>query len=58
MIDEALRLIEKAPLTAAETTETTVVQWLTKDNLHGDFAAGWTGYPDYEQKFKTLWQVG
>jgi ribose transport system substrate-binding protein len=58
MIDEALRLLQHAPLTAAETTGTTVVQWLTADNLHGDFSAGWTGYPDYQQKFKTLWQVG
>lgn len=58
MIDEALRLVQSAQLTTAEATGTTVVQWLTADNLHGDFAAGWTGYPDYQQKFKALWQVG
>lgn len=57
MVDEAARLIEKAPLSGAESQSLVPVQWLTSSNLHGDIAQGWTGYPDYAARFKKLWNV-
>lgn len=58
MVDEAARLIQKAPLTPAEQQSFVPLQWLSKDNINFDIQNGWTGYPDYPARFKKLWSVG
>lgn len=57
MVDEASRLILKAPLSDLEKQQIVPVQWLTSDNLHGDMSKGWTGYPDYADRFAKLWST-
>ena len=55
MVDEAARLLLKAPLSSLENQEIVPVQWLIEANLHGATSAGWTGYPDYAARFTQLW---
>jgi ribose transport system substrate-binding protein len=55
MVDEAARLILKAPLSSLENQEIVPVQWLTAGNLPGTLSADWTGYPDYAARFAQLW---
>ncbi len=58
LVDEAARLILKAPLSAQEQQSFVPTQWLTADNLQGaDISKGWTGYPDYVSRFTKLWTV-
>lgn len=56
IVDEAARLVLKAPLTASETQQAAVVQWLDKSNISSvDVSKLWTGYADYESRFRKLW---
>jgi ribose transport system substrate-binding protein len=55
MVDEAARLILKAPLSTLENQEIVPVQWLTPGNLHGNPSADWSGYPGYAARFTQLW---
>lgn len=54
-VDELLRLIEKAPLSAAETQGLVPVRWVTASNLTGDVSQGFYAYPDYVSRFTKLW---
>ena len=56
MVDEAARLLLKAPLSSLENQEIVPVQWLTSANLHGNVSVGWSGYPDYATRFTQLWK--
>ncbi|MFJ2160537.1 substrate-binding domain-containing protein [Streptomyces sp. NPDC087856] len=58
MVDQAARLLLKAPLTPAEQKSFVPVQWLSKDNTDFDISKPWTGYPDYADRFTKLWSVG
>ncbi|WP_134765176.1 substrate-binding domain-containing protein [Nocardioides sp. 1609] len=58
MVDEAARLAIGDPLTAVEQEQFVPIQWLDADSLSGDLSLGWTGYPDYAERFSTLWNVG
>lgn len=44
----------QAPAQGAKADEL-VRQLLTAQNLKGNMNQGWTGYPDYEARFKALW---
>jgi 3-oxoacid CoA-transferase subunit A len=50
MVDEAARLLLKAPLSALENQEIVPVQWLTAANLHGSTSAGGAGIPAFYTK--------
>jgi ribose transport system substrate-binding protein len=55
-VDEAARQILHEPLTAGEKSGIPVLQFLTKQKLAGDNPSqGWTGYPDFPQRFSKLW---
>jgi ribose transport system substrate-binding protein len=54
-MDAAVRLATGQPLTAAETTGAVPIQLLTKRDITFDVSHGWTGYPDFQQRFAKLW---
>jgi ribose transport system substrate-binding protein len=58
-MDAAARLIEHEPLSPAEQNKTALVnQFLTqKDVTPTVLKLGWTGYPDFAQRFGKLWGV-
>jgi len=58
MVDEAARLILKAPLTGGERQSAVPIQWLSKDNINFDIQNGWTAYPDFTTRFTKFWNVG
>jgi len=58
MVDEAARLILKAPLTEQEQKSYVPIQWLTKNNTNFDVQNGWIAYPDYADRYKKFWSVG
>jgi ribose transport system substrate-binding protein len=58
MVDEAARLLLKAPLTQDEQQSFVPIQWLDKGNIGFNIQQGWTGYPDYAIRFAKLWHVG
>jgi ribose transport system substrate-binding protein len=35
-----------------------VIQFLTGEDIKGDASRGWTGYPDFAERFMKLWQGG
>jgi len=35
-----------------------VIQFLTGEDIKGDPSRGWTGYPDFAERFANLWQGG
>jgi hypothetical protein len=39
----------------AAVNDDVVVQFLTAKNLKGDVTYGWSGYPDYVERFKAIW---
>ena len=57
MIDEAARLLMKAPLSDAQAQGLVPVQWLNSGNVTGDLTKGWTGYSDYASRFTQLWHT-
>lgn len=55
LIDSLARsTIGQAPAQGAKADEL-VRQLLTAKNLKGNMSQGWTGYPDFEARFKALW---
>ncbi len=58
MVDEVARLIMKAPLTNGEKTTIPPMQFLSAKDLTSDVSKGWTGYPDFPQRFSKLWLQG
>jgi ribose transport system substrate-binding protein len=54
-MDAAVRLATDEPLTAAEKTGAVPIQLLTKKDLNFDVSKGWSGYPDFPDRFAKLW---
>lgn len=54
-VDEGLRLVQKAPVSADEKQGVVPVQWVTKSNLTGDISKGFAAYPDYVARYTKLW---
>lgn len=57
-VDQGAREIEGEPLTGPEANGLPVVQFLTQHDITFDPAKGWTGYPDFAQRFAKLWGAG
>jgi ribose transport system substrate-binding protein len=58
LVDSAARSIQGVPLSKAEATGDPPVpdmQFLTKKDITFDPTKGWSGYPDYAQRFGKLW---
>jgi ribose transport system substrate-binding protein len=54
-VDSLARLTTgQAPSEGARKDEL-VVQVLHANDLKGDLSRGWSGYPDFPQRFKALW---
>jgi ribose transport system substrate-binding protein len=57
-MDAAVRLATKQPLTQDEKNGAVPIQLLTKKDLNFDVSKGWSGYPDFPQRFAKLWNAG
>jgi ribose transport system substrate-binding protein len=57
-MDAAVRLATHQPLAAAERNGAVPIQLLTKKDLNFDVSKGWSGYPDFAQRFTKLWSAG
>lgn len=58
LIDEAAREIVGQKLTGPEAQGLTDQQFLTQKDITFNPSNGWTGYPDFAQRFEQLWGVG
>jgi ribose transport system substrate-binding protein len=58
LLDQAARQIAGQALSGDEAKGLPVLQFLTKPDITFDTAKGWTGYPDFAQRFAKLWGVG
>lgn len=54
-LDALVRQSTHQPLTAGERAGEVPIQFLYKKDLTGDVSKGWTGYPDFPQRFAKLW---
>jgi ribose transport system substrate-binding protein len=57
LLDQAAREIIGQPLSGSEAEGISVVQFLTPEDITFDPAKGWTGYPEFPEKFAGLWGV-
>jgi ribose transport system substrate-binding protein len=57
-MDAAVRLATGQPLTALEKKGAVPLQLLTQKDLNFDVSKGWSGYPDFAQRFAKLWSTG
>jgi len=57
-VDAAARLVEGGQPTASEKTGNLDEQFLEQKDITFDPTKGWTGYPDFPQRFATLWHTG
>lgn len=57
-VDAVTRLATGQPLTAGEKAGIPPAQWLERKDITFDASKGWTGYPDFPQRFAKLWAVG
>jgi ribose transport system substrate-binding protein len=57
LLDQAAREIVGQKLSGPEAEGLTVIQFLTQDDITFDPAKGWTGYPDFAERFAKLWGV-
>jgi ribose transport system substrate-binding protein len=58
LIDQAAREITGQELTGPQAEGIPVNQFLTQEDIVFDPAKGWTGYPDFAERFAKLWGVG
>jgi ribose transport system substrate-binding protein len=58
LVDQAAREIIGQPLSGSEAEGISVVQFLTQEDITFDPSKGWTGYPEFPEKFAKLWGVG
>jgi ribose transport system substrate-binding protein len=56
MVDASLRAAEEQPFTAGEVSGVPPIQVLTPKDVTFNPADGWTGYPDYQTRFASLWK--
>jgi ribose transport system substrate-binding protein len=57
LADEMARLLTDAPLTAGEKSTVPVMQIVSADDLDYDVSKGWSGYPDFAERFAKLWKA-
>ena len=55
-VDIAARLIMGDKVPPAEASGD--YEFIGPAQIKGDVSGGWTGYPDYQKRFKKLWHVG
>ena len=55
MVDSLARLTTGQVPAEGALKDQLVCQFLTAKNIKGDTSRGWTGYPDYPERFKALW---
>lgn len=58
LLDQAAREIVGQELSGPESEGIPVYQFLTKEDIVFDPSKGWTGYPDFAERFAKLWGVG
>jgi ribose transport system substrate-binding protein len=58
LLDQAAREIVGQKLTGPEGEGITDMQFLTQKDIVFDPAKGWTGYPEFAERFAKLWGVG
>jgi ribose transport system substrate-binding protein len=57
-VDSAARLLEGGKPTASEQAGDLDEQFLTQKDITFDTTDGWMGYPDFTQRYATLWHTG
>ncbi len=57
IVDQAAREMTGQPLAGNEAKGLGVVEFLTQKDITFNPAKGWTGYPDFPQRFAKLWGV-
>jgi ribose transport system substrate-binding protein len=58
LLDQAARQMAGQALTGDEAKGLPVLQFLTQKDITFDPSKGWTGYPDFPQRFSKLWGIG
>jgi ribose transport system substrate-binding protein len=58
LLDQAARQMAGQALTGDEAKGLPVLRFLTQKDITFDPSKGWTGYPDFAQRFAKLWGVG
>jgi ribose transport system substrate-binding protein len=58
LLDQTARQIVGQKLTGPESEGIPVLQFLTQKDIVFDPSKGWTGYPDFAERFAKLWGVG
>lgn len=53
--DSLARLMTDQPVSAGAAADGVVFQLLDQEDLPGDVSRGWTGYPDFADRFLELW---
>lgn len=56
-IDEAARLMTGQEPSGPEAEGLNVIQFLRPEDITFDPSKGWTGYPDYKERFEKLWGI-
>jgi ribose transport system substrate-binding protein len=57
LMDQVARLLAGQELTGPQAEAVPVLQFLRPEDITFDPAQGWTGYPDFAQRFLSLWGV-
>ena len=57
IVDQTAREMTGQPLAGNEAKGLGVVQFLTQKDITFNPTKGWTGYPDFPQRFAKLWGV-
>jgi ribose transport system substrate-binding protein len=55
IVDSLARLSTGQDVDPGAASDTPPMQFLTADNLPEDISRGWSGYPDFPQRFMALW---
>lgn len=57
ILDQVARELTGQEMTGPQAEGLNVVQFLTPEDVDFDVSHGWTGYPDYPERFAELWGV-
>ena len=58
LLDQAAREIAGQKLSGPEAEGLPVSEFLTQKDITFDPSKGWTGYPDFAERFAKLWGIG
>ena len=58
VVDAAARQLVGQTLVGPEAEGLSAYQFLTQDDITFDPSKGWTGYPDFAERFTKLWGTG